>query len=118
MTDNPMTSDEENGVVEEQQPIARRFEVNFDTAFAADVAPRYATNILVQRTEHEYIISFYEVTPPILIGSINKVQKKLDEMQEAPTRCVARVIVAASRMPEFVATFQKSLQNAPMVISE
>jgi len=34
-----------------------------------DLISRYATNLVVQHTEHEFTISFFEAEPPILLGT-------------------------------------------------
>ncbi len=63
----------------------------------------YATNMLVQRSEHEYILTFFEAKAPVI----------LDPSQPFPTQVradyVCRIIVAAGRMPDFVEVLQRSL---------
>ena len=34
-----------------------------------EVMTKFATNITIQRNEHETIISFYEASPPLLFGT-------------------------------------------------
>lgn len=66
---------------------------------------RYATNLVIQRTENEYVLSFFEVLPPIILG---ETQKKLDSVT---AECVARIIVAAGKMPDFVNVLQEHLRK-------
>jgi len=67
---------------------------------------RYATNITVQRTEHEHIISFFEINPPLIIGPKEAVMAGLKEMDAVKAICVARVVVANGRMPNFILALQ------------
>ena len=76
-----------------------------------DTPCQYATNLVVQHTEHEFIISFFRASPPILLGTMDEVKEQLKDIQSVPAQCVARVVVAVSRMPEFVQVFQQNLEN-------
>jgi hypothetical protein len=77
--------------------------------FPDDIVSRYSTNLVVQHTEHEFSISFFEVRPPIILGSPEQVQAALQRIESIPAVCVARIIVAAERMPEFVRVLQDNL---------
>jgi len=76
-----------------------------------DLISRYATNLVVQHTEHEFTISFFEAEPPILLGTPEERQAALEQISSVPLKCVARVTVSASRMPEFVRVLQNSLER-------
>jgi Protein of unknown function (DUF3467) len=77
--------------------------------FPDDIVSRYATNLVVQHTEHEFSISFFEVRPPILVGSPEDIQAALQRVESVPAVCIARIIVAAERMPEFLRVLQDNL---------
>jgi hypothetical protein len=56
-----------------------------------DVVSGYATNILVQHTEHEFIISFYEAQPPILFGDKpDEVRAQLKQIRAVGCRNLSR----------------------------
>jgi len=76
-----------------------------------DVQCQYATNLVVQRSDHEFLVSFFHVLPPLLAGPAEEVKAKLDEVSAVRAECVARVIVAAGRMREFVDVLQRSLDS-------
>ncbi|MDQ7025720.1 MAG: hypothetical protein Q9P01_02015 [Anaerolineae bacterium] len=47
----------------QQMLVPVDYEINEDT-------PRgYATNLVVQHTEHEFIISFFNIEPPLVLGT-------------------------------------------------
>jgi Protein of unknown function (DUF3467) len=77
--------------------------------FPPDVISRYATNIVVQHSEHEFTISFFEVQKPIILGTPAERKAQLEQTEFVPMVCVARVIVSASKMPEFVKALQANL---------
>lgn len=66
---------------------------------------RYATNIVVQKTEHEFVLSFFELHPPLILGELPP------DMDTVPAECVARIIVSAQKMPEFIAVLNEHLRR-------
>jgi hypothetical protein len=74
-----------------------------------DMVSQYATNMLVQTNPHEFIISFFQLYPPPLLGSPEEQKAKLEAMTSVRATCISRVIVAAERMPEFVKVLQETL---------
>ena len=77
-----------------QEKIPLQFQV------PVGLSSRYAHHLVIQSTDQEVILSFFELKPPIVLGS--------EEVQRAALKdgitaeCVARVIVAKARYPDFV----------------
>ena len=94
----------------EQERTMQVKQVPIDFHVPEGVPCQYATNLVVQRTEHEFIISFFQVTPPMLVGSAEEIKARLVEIGEVRAECVARVIVAAGRMQEFIHVLQQNWQ--------
>ena len=67
----------------------------------------YATNLILQVSEYEVIISFYEAQPPIIYGE--NAETNLATLQKAGIRgdCVAKVIVAKQRFQGFAEVINK-----------
>ena len=63
---------------------------------------RYASNFVVQRQQHEVVLSFFEVIGPIILSA--------DEPPPTvvPARCVARITIAKPRIQELVDILQKT----------
>lgn len=74
-----------------------------------DLRTGYATNLVVQHTEHEFILSFYEVYPPILLGSKDDIANRVEELDTVRAECVGRMVVSAERMSEFIKVMQNNL---------
>lgn len=72
---------------------------------------QYATNIVVQHTEHEFIVSFFQVENPFLLGTPEENRALLEQLGKVPAYCVGRVIVAAERMPAFVRVMKQNLDK-------
>jgi hypothetical protein len=72
---------------------------------------RYVSNLVVQHTEHEFIISFFEILPPLLLGTPEEQQARLTRMNAIQAECVARIIVSPEQMPTFIQAMQTVLEK-------
>ncbi len=86
----------------EKPPEGR--EVPVEWYVPENVLSGYATNMTLQRTEHEFILSFYEQRIPIVFDS----QAQIDHVRAT---CFARVTIAAARFPGFMDVLQQALKN-------
>src|ERR1700733_7887186 len=88
-----MAEKKKTNPAEIDKPI--EYEVPMDWKIPDGLVSRYANQSMVVTQEFEYIISFYESNPPILMA---KTQEELHEMAKGvkslPAECVARIIVA------------------------
>ena len=94
-----------------EQPQSVRVELPIDWQFPKDLSSRYATHLIVQHTEHEFVLSFFEILPPTIFGPPEAVSAKLELLSAIPAVCVGRIVVAADRMPAFVAVLQENLER-------
>ena len=75
------------------------------------IVTRYASNMVVQNTGQEFIVSFYELFPPLLFGTPADLAK-LDKMESVRAECIARIIVSKDRMPKFIEALQTNFDRA------
>jgi hypothetical protein len=75
------------------------------------LATRYTTNYVVQQTEHEFIISFFEIVPPILLGPPDEVRAAAESITSIRATCVGRVVVAAERMPDLIRILRENMEK-------
>jgi len=74
------------------------------------VISRFVTNMVVQHTEHEFLISFFEIKPPILFTEESRREiQKIHASVRAD--CVARVVVAPERMGRFIEVLQENWEK-------
>ncbi len=77
-----------------------------------DLVARYATNMVVQRLENEYLISFFEIKPPIILGNPEEISEQAKDIKDIKATCVAQIIVAAEKMPNFIHTLEENFIKA------
>lgn len=85
--------------------------VRINWYFPESVNSNYATHIVVQHTEHDFTISFFEVYSPPTIGTPEEIRKIVETTESIPAKCVARIIVAADRLPGFLEVLQDNLRG-------
>jgi hypothetical protein len=74
-----------------------------------DIPTYYATNIVIQSLGQEFLLSFYEVRPPIITGSLE--EHTAEFAQGIPAKCVGRIIVSPGRLQQFSTLLQKHLEH-------
>jgi hypothetical protein len=91
-----MTEDNKQIIEDDGTSIVVEYEVKKNT-------PRgYATNLIVQHTEHEFIISFFDFEPPLVIGSDEERREQVKKLGHLKAKCIARIMVSPGRMEEFI----------------
>ncbi|MCC6458041.1 MAG: DUF3467 domain-containing protein [Caldilineaceae bacterium] len=70
--------------------------------FPEDLQTLYANNFLVQHSESEFIVSFFEVFPPLLLGEPEEIQKQVEQLSSIRSRCVARIVIPTQKMESFI----------------
>jgi hypothetical protein len=71
---------------------------------------RYAHHMLVQPGEHEVTLSFFEIFPPLLLGSPEE-QKEILKKEGVKAECVARVTIAKARYFGFVKAWESIIEQ-------
>ncbi len=70
------------------------------------------SNIVVQHQPDIFILSFFEVWSPTILGDTNEEKEKaLEAVDRVEAKCVARLVLTPSKMKEFVETMAENLQN-------
>lgn len=83
--------------------------IPIDWQVPEDLSVFFTNNMTIQHTGHEFILTFYQVTPPLLLGPL--AEQRLEQMEEVPAVAVARVAVSAGRLPDFIKAMQENLER-------
>ncbi len=81
--------------------------------FPDHLVSKYSNNIFVQYGEHEIIVLFFEVRPPLLSMSSTELKTMLKNQAPLETKaeCVARIILAPDTVPEFIEKLKSAHEN-------
>ena len=95
----------------EDDLVGDGFHVPIEFHVSAGIESKYATNMVVHYQEHEFIIHFFEAYTPFFLGSPGELEEQRQSATSVRAECVARIVVAAERMPGFVEALQTNLDK-------
>jgi hypothetical protein len=68
-----------------------------------EMVARYANNVVVNHSETEVVISFFETLPPLLLDKSEPLPEHVD------AHCVARIVMTPRQAMKFLGALQKNL---------
>lgn len=113
--EQPETEEETERLAEEEieRPAAAKPE------FVMEIAPKlpegqlaqFSNFAAVQHDGHEFHLLFFEVHPPLLVGSDQERKRKLSEQKSIDAHCVSRIVMSASRIPSLITALKNTYKN-------
>lgn len=92
-------------------------EIRLDRVYPDDLQSHFVSNIVVQHQPDAFILSFFEVWPPAVLGESEEEKREiLESLDAVEAKCVARLVVTPSRMREFVTLMTENLDNYERMI--
>jgi len=86
--------------------------VRLEYVFPDDLQSHFISNIIVQHEAENFIISYFEVWPPSILGETEEEkQQQIDALETIEARCVARLVVTPSRMMSFLRVMQDNIDT-------
>lgn len=79
--------------------------------FPEDIKTGYASNFIVQHTDKEFYLSFFDTPPPIILGSPKQRQEQVKKIESVRAQAVARIVIAAERMPQLMEILQENWEK-------
>ena len=68
-----------------------------------DIDSNFVSNIVVQHQPDHFVVSFFEVFPPPILGdSLEEKRSKFNQMDHVDAKCVSRIIVTPDKMGEII----------------
>lgn len=86
-------------------------QVPIEWHISEDIDSKYATNLVIQHSEHEFIIDFFEMRRPLILGNPDQVREQWQKIESVRAECVAQIIVSPDRMQEFIDVMQAGLNK-------
>jgi hypothetical protein len=75
--------------------------------FPDDLVGRYANQLIVQMGPMECNLSFFEVRPPVIVGTPEQMQEQAKKLTSIRAECVARIVAAPESIPMFISLLQE-----------
>src|SRR5437588_6250380 len=97
--------------MEQEQQQSDEITLSVDWHFPEGLLSRYANNVLVQIGPQEFVISFFEMQLPTLLGSPEDNKAKLKEMGKIRAECVGKIIVPPILVQGLINALQTELDK-------
>ena len=68
----------------------------------------YASNFIIQHGLEEFYISFFEMPPPIVLGTAEEREEQISKIESVRAKCVARVVLTPTRIPALIAALEEN----------
>lgn len=95
----------------------RHVDIPIEWCVPPDLQTFFSNNFVIQNIGENFIISFFEIFPPILLGEPQAVQLQMAMIDKISAKCLARIVVSKTGFAEFVQLmneqFQKLQENKP-----
>jgi Protein of unknown function (DUF3467) len=91
---------------EQERQEATEISLPVNWHFSEGLQSRYANNVLVQIGQFEFIISFFEMQQPLLLGTPEENKAKLASIGEIQAECVGKIIVPHELVPAIISVLQ------------
>ena len=88
-----------------------KVQVPIEWHISENIDSKYATNLVIQHSEHEFIIDFFEMRRPLILGNPDQVREQWRKIESVRAECVAQIIVSPDRMQEFIDVMQADLNK-------
>jgi hypothetical protein len=88
-------------------PPLRSLAINYEVP--PNPTSYYATQAVIQSTDNEFLIYFFEVFPPLIYGDEISRREQFLKLESIPARFVARIVMTPERIPGLIAALQQNL---------
>lgn len=99
------------------KPKLFRKSIKLERVYPENLHSHFVSNIVVQHEPDSFILSFFEVWPPAIIGGDEEEkQKELEKINRVEAKCVARLVVTPKKMADFVKAMTENLKTYETMI--
>mgnify|MGYP001592478786 CR=1 FL=1 len=98
-----MGQDDTEQVVRKQLKIVRKYPDGLQSYFV--------DNIVVQHQPDRFILTFFEVWPPAVVGDPAEQKAELDSIDSVEAKCVARLVLTPKTMRQLAKLVAENLAN-------
>ena len=93
-------------LMNEAREHAPEIQIPLEWYVPEELPTHYTTNLIIQHTEHEFFITFFELVPPITLG---KTPEEIEQVESVRARALTRVAISPGRLESFIRAMQDNL---------
>lgn len=96
---------------EKDQKDQERVEVPIKYVIPDEIVTQYVTDMVIQHTDQEFLISFWEIQRPMLLGTEEERKAQIQMIEFVENRCVARFVITPDRMQRFLDAMKENVDR-------
>ena len=82
-----------------------------DFTGGTELSAVHANQMIIQHTEHEFVVTFFELLPPVLSPDPTQQAEEFGQIKNVRARPVAKVVMSSVRAREFAAALVENLRR-------
>lgn len=87
--------------------------------YPTDLQTHFVVSIVVQHQADHFILSFFEIWPPPILGETEEEKaQQLEAVSSIEAKCVARLVVTPDKMGEFLDVMNENYTNWQRKLTE
>jgi hypothetical protein len=79
--------------------------------YPEDLQTNFVVNMTIQHESDHFILQFFEVFPPLLLGSNEEKKAVIESLDHVDAKCVSRIVVTPEKFGEFLKTMNENYHN-------
>ncbi|MBI5291177.1 MAG: DUF3467 domain-containing protein [Chloroflexi bacterium] len=102
----------------DEKPVGiheRTIKVKF--AFPDDLQSHFVTNFIIQHQPESFVLSFFEVWPPAILGNEEEQRAAIESFEEIEAKCIARMVITPSKVKELLAALKDNVEKYDVLIA-
>lgn len=88
-----------------------KVEIKINFQFPENIKTYFADNFVVQHQNDHFILSFYEVLHPVILGSKEERTEQLKKIKKMDATCVSRIIVTPEKLKDIISILTENYDN-------
>lgn len=101
----------------ESQEIDEPIQLPIEWNIPENMIAKYATNMVVQTEKEEFILSFFQIKPPLFFNAEDR-DKKMKDNAAVKAECIVRLIISPERLPRYIKLLQKAMDRHQRIYKE
>lgn len=91
--------------------------VRIDRVYPDTLQSHFVSTVVVQHQPDAFILSFFEVWPPAVLGeTAEEKQRALESIENVEAKCVARLVLTPGKMREVVGIMTENLKSYDLML--
>src|SRR5688572_1091693 len=95
-----------------QSPASKVHIVEIPIEWRTENTPTvFANQMIVQADDHECYMTFFEIQPPLVVGSEEQKKEQIAAIQSVTAKGVVRIVVSADRLEKFAHALSSTVER-------